>query len=65
LEDQIDFRIKWDDTTYLAGGFPIKIADVKMKAADPGVTTGPIVTSITQYETQAEGGLPMRVSGSG
>lgn len=48
--DRIDFRIKWDDgSSREAGGFPIRIADVKMEAAAEGVTTGPTVKSITQY----------------
>jgi hypothetical protein len=47
--DRIDFRIKWDAGGRVAGGFPIRIADVKMTAAAPGVTTGPSVKSITQY----------------
>lgn len=51
--DRIDFRIKWDaGANRDAGGFPIKIADVKMEAAAPGVTTGPTVKAITQYVFQ-------------
>lgn len=46
--DRIDFRIKWDDGARVAGGFPIRIADVKMQAAGPGVSTGPIVKSVEQ-----------------
>lgn len=48
--DRIDFRVKWDDDAAReAGGFPVRIADVKMEAAAEGVTTGPTVKSITQY----------------
>lgn len=46
--DRIDFRIKWDDGTRVAGGFPIRLADVKMQAAAPGVLTGPTVKSVEQ-----------------
>lgn len=48
--DQIDFRVKWDTPgNKEAGGFPIRIADVTVEAPGPGVTTGPVVKSITQY----------------
>jgi len=50
LEDRIDFRIKWDTgTEKTAGGFPIKLADIKVGPPPAGVTTGPVVKSITQY----------------